>query len=952
MYAQFVLLILFSTLTLTVSVSFATSVDDAHSIVTNKMLQSAQNAAMGVSNAPPINGTTIPPLYIPIIFSAVGNDSLVVGIDIQEFVYGNNYTEQDVRDYLDVDVPLEIMYMGFDHISNSYDNISFDLLADECYPEVEEVFADQCSDLFAQLSQERNNNTETLKVSSSSAQNPCDVSSGSVICYYYNRFIDRCIPTYTASRCHTYATIIINNGYSLPTSTTTTDTTPPVITVPSPITVQTQDSTGTTVRYTVSASDHRDGAITPSCTPASGSLFSIGITTVTCTARDTSGNIASEQFIVTVTHTASGSTLFSDNFENGLEKWIEKGEQDWRSSTLDHNVVIPGHSSSNIVAQADNCDSDCILEMRNSIDLSRTSSRTLEFYRFVDSALDRGEYLKVEGYDGRSWNQLAIYGADSSTDDGSWHRHTLEIPYTNSDFKIRFIAHASKSSEEVAVDGVFIRAVVSSTNSLASGIFSDNFESGLDKWIKRGEQDWRTGTSDDGVVITGRTISNNIAEADNCDSECILEMRHGVDLSHTPLASLEFYRYADRGLDYGEYLKVEVYDGESWIPLETYGPEDGTDDGVWNKESIYLSGYSNSDFKIRFIGHASKSYEDIAVDEVLLRAVTSSPFSITILNTTTTAHNESGGYLNYTVKVSSTDGNVTVTCSQESGNFIWDFFITIYCFFTDSSGNKQHIGFEATVESVEKVYGGNTLLYAPLNNARADDNIRVERSTITIGAISSGVKGIVVSGHGVDISTNNFNERYYKQINESVRPSDNILLSTDEGRGKECGKYDAAFIPITNNKVIAPLNQIQKQNGEIFNVTQGNLSDVPYESDIWMYNKHTEGMGTLLYKYATIRTDTFCVNTNLGLINHTVEVGDSGTPIVYHDGDNSLLIGSVTARACGITLPLESRYGIEPNSYTNICSNSEFVQRHGGTDFVVFSAWENIKDETNGLNID
>lgn len=85
-------------------------------------------------------------MYIPIVFSAAGNDSLVVGIDVQEFVYGNNYTEQDIRDYLgvDADVSLEIMYMGFAHSSNSYDNITLDLLADECYTEVEEAFADQC----------------------------------------------------------------------------------------------------------------------------------------------------------------------------------------------------------------------------------------------------------------------------------------------------------------------------------------------------------------------------------------------------------------------------------------------------------------------------------------------------------------------------------------------------------------------------------------------------------------------------------------------------------------------------------------------------------------------------------------------------------------------------------------------------------------------------------------
>ena len=97
--------------------------------------------------------------------------------------------------------------------------------------------------------------------------------------------------------------------------------------------------------------------------------------------------------------------------------------------------------------------------MRNSVDLSSVTSATLEFYRFVDASLDRGEYLKVEAYDGTSWNQLAIYGDDYDTDDDVWNLETLDISdYTNSDFKIRFIVLASSSSEDVGVDEIIIRA--------------------------------------------------------------------------------------------------------------------------------------------------------------------------------------------------------------------------------------------------------------------------------------------------------------------------------------------------------------------------------------------------------------------------------------------------------------------------------------------------------------
>src|SRR5205814_3360796 len=40
------------------------------------------------------------------------------------------------------------------------------------------------------------------------------------------------------------------------------------------------------------ATDAVDGPVTASCTPASGSLFGLGHTTVTCSAHDASGNAA------------------------------------------------------------------------------------------------------------------------------------------------------------------------------------------------------------------------------------------------------------------------------------------------------------------------------------------------------------------------------------------------------------------------------------------------------------------------------------------------------------------------------------------------------------------------------------------------------------------------------------------------------------------------------------
>ena len=53
------------------------------------------------------------------------------------------------------------------------------------------------------------------------------------------------------------------------------------------------------------AGDTRDGALVPTCTPASGALFPVGTTTVSCTAKDRAGNVRTTTFDVIVTRAGS-----------------------------------------------------------------------------------------------------------------------------------------------------------------------------------------------------------------------------------------------------------------------------------------------------------------------------------------------------------------------------------------------------------------------------------------------------------------------------------------------------------------------------------------------------------------------------------------------------------------------------------------------------------------------
>jgi hypothetical protein len=81
------------------------------------------------------------------------------------------------------------------------------------------------------------------------------------------------------------------------------DVTPPVLSLPSDITAEATGPNGATVTYTATANDNLDGPVPVTCTPASGSTFPLGLTTVQCTATDAHGNIGHGSFTVTVRDT-------------------------------------------------------------------------------------------------------------------------------------------------------------------------------------------------------------------------------------------------------------------------------------------------------------------------------------------------------------------------------------------------------------------------------------------------------------------------------------------------------------------------------------------------------------------------------------------------------------------------------------------------------------------------
>jgi HYR domain len=111
-------------------------------------------------------------------------------------------------------------------------------------------------------------------------------------------------------------TIFCNDGANTASATVTVtyvppppppDTTPPVLTVPGDITAEATSSSGAAVTFSASATDDTDPSPTVLCSPASGSTFHLGDTTVSCTASDASTNTSQATFKVTVHDTTAPS---------------------------------------------------------------------------------------------------------------------------------------------------------------------------------------------------------------------------------------------------------------------------------------------------------------------------------------------------------------------------------------------------------------------------------------------------------------------------------------------------------------------------------------------------------------------------------------------------------------------------------------------------------------------
>jgi len=146
---------------------------------------------------------------------------------------------------------------------------------------------------------------------------------------------------------------------------------------------------------------------------------------------------------------------------------------------------------------------------------------------------------------------------------------------------------------------LFIIQIVSISKLNSQTYFSDNFETGLSKWIIAGSNNWDTLFTtycSPGHCITDSRISNYIYNTDP-----IITMSGNLNLTNSTTPVLTFFHkynlYEDWYYGYDSiHVEISTNGGFNWTKIQGWRQTNN----AWTYEQINLSAYKSNNFKLRF----------------------------------------------------------------------------------------------------------------------------------------------------------------------------------------------------------------------------------------------------------------------------------------------------------------------------------------------------------------
>ena len=150
-----------------------------------------------------------------------------------------------------------------------------------------------------------------------------------------------------------------------------------------------------------------------------------------------------------------------------------------------------------------------------------------------------------------------------------------------------------------------------------------------------------------------------------------------------------------------------------------------------------------------------------------------------------------------------------------------------------------------------------------------------------------------------------------------------------------------AITPVTTINYDLKLNQIIQNNGTIYDVTKSSGWD--YGSSVMLVGKDQDKPGTITYANVTVSNGPGLYFTNMVLANYNSTEGDSGGPVIFHNGTDTLFYGMHSGKFCEIVFEEHGGYTYHNwilNGTDKIC-NREHITLRG------FSTWDSISKDLN-----
>jgi hypothetical protein len=247
----------------------------------------------------------------------------------------------------------------------------------------------------------------------------------------------------------------------------------PSLFIPGNITgVEATSLSGSTVTFSTSATDVEDGSIPVICTPASGSTFALGTTTVNCSATDLANNTTNGNFSVTVIDTTTPTIVLNGSadltFEVGGAPYVDDGAVAHDNYDADVNVSTPDAVDINTVGDYvlhynhTDANSNAAPEVLRTVHVAAHDT-TPDQFTFVDktnvplNTVIESAPVTITGISTEV--PISVTGGEYSINDGTFASSAGTV--NNND--IVKVHHTSSSTNNTSVDTVLTVSTISDT---------------------------------------------------------------------------------------------------------------------------------------------------------------------------------------------------------------------------------------------------------------------------------------------------------------------------------------------------------------------------------------------------------------------------------------------------------------------------------------------------------